>query len=54
MRAWLVFIIVLFISVRTLMYGIWIVRNKNVAGGIYVFLLACGALGMAARYVFKY
>lgn len=54
MRAWLVFIIVLFISIRTIMYGIWIVRNKNAIGGIYVFLLACGALTMAARYVFKY
>lgn len=54
MRAWLVFIIVLFISIRTIMYGIWIVRNRNIAGGIYVFLLACGALTMAARYVFMY
>ncbi|MDD6735124.1 MAG: hypothetical protein PUE13_02295 [Clostridiales bacterium] len=52
MRYYLVFLVVLIVSLRTFMYGIWTIRSRNAVGGIFIILMACGALGMAARYVF--
>lgn len=52
MSVWIVFIAVLAVSLRTAAYGLWVIRNKNVLGGIYVFSVAFAALALAARYVF--
>lgn len=36
----LIFAITLFCLIRTLSYGIWCIKSKNTAGGIFVMLLA--------------
>ena len=40
MAAVVVFILVLFVAVKTFSYGIWEVKRRNEAGGIFVIALA--------------
>ena len=35
-----VFIIVLFIAIRTFSYGMWTFSNKNIKGGVFVIFLS--------------
>ena len=52
MAAITLFIIGAAVSVRTMLYGIWTLRQKNFTGGIFVILLAGCTLTLAARYYF--
>ncbi len=47
------FIIIFAASFRTMMYGIWTIRGKNIIGGVFVMILAAGTLTLAVRYVLK-
>lgn len=54
MRAWLIFIMVSAVSVRTITYGIQVARSKNTVGGIYIFSIACAAIFLAVRCLLRY
>ncbi len=48
-----VFILILIIVVRTLLYGFWTLKGKNIAGGIFVILLSSVTAGYAAYLMFR-
>ena len=54
MAAAVVFILVLFITVKTFSYGVWEAKRKNTAGGIFAIALAVFDLLLAAEYLIKY
>lgn len=49
----IVFLMVLAVSFRTIIYGIWNFRVKNPIGGIFVLFLALSSVILAVRYVIK-
>lgn len=49
----IVFIIVFAVVVRTLMYGFWTYRGKNILGGSFISLLSLGTAAFYAYLVFR-
>ena len=54
MAAVLVFILVLFVAIKTFSYGIWEGKRENMAGGIFAILLAFLDILLASEYLIKY
>lgn len=54
MAAGLVFVIALFVAVKTASYGVWEARRDNVAGGSFAVILAIFCIVLASRYFIKY
>ncbi len=48
-----VFIIVFAVALRTLMYGIWTFRGKNVLGGSFISILSLGTVAFYAYLMFR-
>ena len=40
-------------AVRTVSYGVWNIREKNIVGGVSVFFWAVAVLGLAAYTILK-
>ena len=40
MTDFLVFLLVLFVGIKTFNYGIWTIFNKKITGGLFIFLLS--------------
>lgn len=49
----LVFIIVFIIVIRTLLYGIWTLKAKNILGGCFIFLLSLGTAAFYSYLMFR-
>lgn len=49
----LVVILVLIFSVRTFMYGVWTIKQKNFSGGIMVQILAVLSTVMSVYFMLK-
>ena len=47
-----VFLVALFIVIRTFGYGIWTLSSKNILGGIFIFLISALTLGLSAYLLF--
>ena len=43
-----VFLITLFIVIRTFGYGLWTIGAKNISGGLFIFLLSALTIGLSA------
>ena len=48
MTDYFVFILIFVISLKTFFYGIQTAKNKNISGGIFVFLLSLSSLSLGA------
>ncbi len=40
------------VGFRTMLYGIWTLKQRNIIGGIFVLLLSALSVFVAARYYF--
>ena len=49
----LIVIMVLVVSVRTFLYGVWTIRQKNLSGGIMVQFLAVSSLALSVYFMLK-
>lgn len=43
-----VFLVAIIISIRTFGYGLWTMSQKNILGGIFIFLLSATVIGLSA------
>ncbi len=48
-----VFLLVLIVILRTMMYGIWTLKGKNILGGSFIMLLSSGTAVLAAYLLFR-
>ena len=48
-----VFIIVCAVVIRTLLYGIWTLKAKNILGGCFIFLLSFGTAAFYSYLMFR-
>ncbi len=49
----LVFLIVIAVSVRCIMYGIWTFKEKNLLGASFISILSLGTVAFAAYLMFR-
>ena len=54
MAAVLIFVISLFVAVKTAFYGIWEAKRDNSRGAAFVLMLAVICIALAGRYLIKY
>ena len=47
-----VFLVTLFIVIRTFGYGFWTLSSKNVLGGLFIFLISTLTIGLSAYLLF--
>ena len=45
--------IALIIAIRTVSYGIWTVKSRNISGGVFVILLAVSEVVCAAIFIIQ-
>ena len=38
------------VAFRTMLYGIWTIKQKNITGGVFVLILSLACVFIAARY----
>ena len=48
-----VFLLIIIIVIRTLLYGFWTLKGKNITGGIFVILLSSLTAGYVAYLMFR-
>ncbi len=48
----IVFFLVCLVGIKAFQYGTWTISNKNITGGIFIFLLSLSSIFMGAYLLF--
>lgn len=48
MTDYFVFLLVFLVGIKTFQYGVWTLKNKNLSGGIFVFILSLSSVSLGA------